>query len=253
MGTWITHLRLAENLLAHIPGLDEVAFAYGNLAPDSGVPNADWTAFDPPKTVTHFLRAGEDEGEIHDLEFYRRYLADLTLLADPLNYSFRLGYFFHLICDNLWAWRIWRPTRRAHPADYAANPAKFVDEVKQDWYGLDHQYLRQHPDSLFWRVLLPAPNPPAYVPFVPEAALHQQFNYIKNYYDQEREPAVERPYPYLNATMLARHVVDSTAAVLRIHHTLAEGVVPETMSTALVLLPASETAGYEMPLGDPLL
>src|SRR5262245_39081459 len=64
MGTWISHLRIAENLLAQIPGLDEVAFAYGNLAPDSGLPNADWTIFDPPKTVTHFLRVGEDEGQI---------------------------------------------------------------------------------------------------------------------------------------------------------------------------------------------
>ncbi len=250
MGTWISHLRIAENLLAHIPGLDEAAFAYGNLAPDSGVPNADWSAFDPPKTVTHFLNEGEGEGRIRDLEFYRQYLADPNLTTDRANYSFRLGYFFHLICDNLWALRIWHPCQRAHAADYAENAAKFVEAVKKDWYGLDHKYLRENPASLFWRVLLPSPNPPAYLPFVPEAALHQQFNYIKNYYDKEREPAVERPYPYLNATMMARHVADSTAAILHIHRALAEQPLSEATPTTVAFLPKREVPVYESPLGD---
>jgi hypothetical protein len=47
VGTWISHLRIAETLLAHLPDLDEVAFAYGNLAPDSGIPNTDWSWFGP--------------------------------------------------------------------------------------------------------------------------------------------------------------------------------------------------------------
>ena len=38
MGTWITHLRVAEKLLEHFPGVDEVTFAFGNLSPDSGHP-----------------------------------------------------------------------------------------------------------------------------------------------------------------------------------------------------------------------
>jgi hypothetical protein len=39
MATWIAHLRLAENLLERIPGLDEAQFAIGNVAPDSGIPD----------------------------------------------------------------------------------------------------------------------------------------------------------------------------------------------------------------------
>ena len=77
MGTWISHLRIAENLLSHFPELDEVTFAFGNLSPDSGIPNADWTEFDPPKEITHFLRTGEGEGEIHDLVYYEQYLLNI--------------------------------------------------------------------------------------------------------------------------------------------------------------------------------
>lgn len=56
MAIWIAHLRLAENLLARIPNLDEAQFAIGNIAPDSGVPDEKWEHFDPPKEVTHFVR-----------------------------------------------------------------------------------------------------------------------------------------------------------------------------------------------------
>jgi len=35
MATWITHLRIAENLLDLLPTLDPERFAVGNIAPDS--------------------------------------------------------------------------------------------------------------------------------------------------------------------------------------------------------------------------
>ena len=106
MGTWISHLRVAENLLPHFPAVDEVTFTFGNLSPDSGIPNADWTEFDPPKEVTHFLRKDGEEHEIHDLVYYQQYLMDIQPGDDIRLYSFRLGYFFHLICDIMWSNRI---------------------------------------------------------------------------------------------------------------------------------------------------
>jgi energy-converting hydrogenase Eha subunit F len=39
MATWIAHLRLAENLLEKIEGLDAAWFAIGSIAPDSGIPD----------------------------------------------------------------------------------------------------------------------------------------------------------------------------------------------------------------------
>src|ERR1700733_10156740 len=101
MATWIGHLRIAEKLLAGNPALDEAAFTLGNLGPDSGVPNADWSEFDPPKNVTHFIRGGGGEASIHDLEFYQAYLLKVSL-GETLAYSYLLGYFIHLLCDNLW-------------------------------------------------------------------------------------------------------------------------------------------------------
>ena len=54
MASWITHLRVAENLLSQIEGLESSLFAIGNIAPDSGIPDEKWEKFNPPPEVTHF-------------------------------------------------------------------------------------------------------------------------------------------------------------------------------------------------------
>lgn len=130
MGTWIAHLRIAENLLLHLPGLDEVAFVYGSLAPDSGVPNADWTVFDPPKEVTHFHERGQGEVAVRDLVFYQRYLSPIDPADDLEVYSFRMGYFFHLIADALWAKKIVKTTRNAFGSEIQADRAQAWERIK---------------------------------------------------------------------------------------------------------------------------
>ena len=54
MASWMVHLRIADKLLNELKDIDETAFVMGNIAPDSGVPNDDWTKFTPPKTVSNF-------------------------------------------------------------------------------------------------------------------------------------------------------------------------------------------------------
>ncbi len=252
MGTWISHLRIAENLLAQIPNLDEVAFTFGNLAPDSGVPNADWTQFDPPKSVTHFIPDSGNEARIEDLRFYREHLVDVTSRDDRARYSFLLGYFFHLICDKLWDVRIAATTKQSFAqlfAERGMNDA--VELIKGDWYGVDHRYVRDNPRALFWRVFMPAPNPPNPLPFVPTAALHQQFDYIRNYYsNSDSRRVLDRPFPYLNDATMARFVTDATRALAQIHAHLAQYSAPRDAPSALALLSAAEIAPYAPPLGD---
>ena len=54
MASWMVHLRIADKLLDKIPNLSPVEFIVGNIAPDSGVPNEDWSRF-PPDTKTSHL------------------------------------------------------------------------------------------------------------------------------------------------------------------------------------------------------
>ena len=214
MATWIAHLRLAENLLARIPDLDEGQFAIGNIAPDSGVPDEKWEHFDPPKEVTHFLRPGDSESDIHDLEFYRVYLAAIDP-QDTGRFSMRLGYFFHLLADQLWSNTIGRRTEERYSAEFNTNP-EFIWKIKGDWYGLDLIHVRDHPHSLFWRVFLGAQPDALDLNFLPRPAVEHQLNYIKTFYqrrDEEIQKMVQRPFDYLSKAEMDGFVADSAERI----------------------------------------
>jgi hypothetical protein len=251
MGTWISHLRIAENLLGHFPGLDEVTFTFGNLSPDSGIPNADWTQFDPPKEVTHFLHNGEGEHAIHDLVYYRQYLAGVDPVSDLPLYSFRLGYFFHLICDIMWAKRVWAATQEQFKPLFDRNRREAVDIVKGDWYGLDQLYVRDHPEHIFWRVIMTNPFPPSYLPFVQVEALHHQYDHIRKFYsEQEDKWFLSIPYQYLNENTMTRVVNESVEAILIVHEKITAIHNFDDLESSTSLLPESLVTPYKESLGN---
>jgi len=251
MGTWIVHLRIAENLLPHFPEVDEVTFTFGNLSPDSGIPNADWTEFDPPKEVIHFLHRGEEEHAIHDLVYYGQYLADIRSEDDIKLYSFRLGYFFHLICDIMWAKRIVGATKQQFKKLFEKGRKQAVSLIKGDWYGLDQLYVRDHPEHIFWRVIMTSPFPPSYLPFVKDQALHQQYDYIRKFYsEQEDKWFLSIPYQYLNESTMTRIVNDSIEAILVVSEKVKEMKNLEGLVSSVSLLPEYLTSAYEEPLGN---
>ena len=63
MASWMVHLRVADKLLERLSKVEETEFIVGNIAPDSGVPNADWTAYAPSTKVSHFKTYMEDRSE----------------------------------------------------------------------------------------------------------------------------------------------------------------------------------------------
>ena len=248
MGTWICHLRVAEKLLPYFPELDKTAFTFGNLAPDSGIPNETWTEFDPPKEVTHFLQKGEGEDMIRDLVYFREYVASINPQDNIQKYSFRFGYFTHLICDILWSKRIGAATKIAFHEILEQDHLKAIGVRKDDWYGLDQLYNRAHPEGLFWQVIHKMPSPPSYLPFVNEAALHHQYNHIRKFYGEpDPEFFVERKYPYLNEPTMTRMVKDTVQAALTILEKIKYTDIGSLQSTAEIL-PQEFMLPYPMPL-----
>src|SRR5574341_657404 len=251
MGTWISHLRVAESLLGYFRELDEVTFSFGNLSPDSGIPNHDWTQFDPPKEITHFLRKGEGEDAIHDLEFYEQYLSNIKPEDDIKLYSFRLGYFFHLICDIMWAKRIGAATKQQFKPLFDEDRKKAISTVKDDWYGLDQLYVRHHRDHIFWRVIMANPDPPSYLPFVQDKALHQQYDHIRKFYsEQEDKWFLSIPYYYLNEDTMTRMIEDSIHAILIVYGKVRDKKDFKGIKSSVGLLPKYLTEPYEMTLGN---
>jgi hypothetical protein len=201
LASWIVHLRIAEILLSRIPNRDAAQFAIGNIAPDSGVPDEKWENFTPPPHITHFTVGDQPNNYLHtDATFYRSYVSGIDPISEPCLYALHLGYYFHLIIDNLWRQEIGLPTMQRWAAEFAADK-DFIWEVKRDWYGLDFIYLRDHPDCLFWQVFIKAGPPQHRLDFLPAGAVERNVAYIQQYYqtiDDEVLHRYGRPYIYLS-------------------------------------------------------
>jgi hypothetical protein len=213
VATWIVHLRIAEYLLGKIPGLSPAPFAVGNIAPDSGIPDEKWEKFTPPTEVTHFQAP---EGCVYysdDLGFFRRYLAQPE--PDREKSAFLWGYFCHLVTDNLWKERIAGPTIERFKARFDADPG-FIGEVKNDWYGLDFVHVRNHPESLYWRVFLHCDYPKNFLDVLLPEGVRQRIEYIQTYYrrkDAETEEICYKDRIYLTEAEMDRFV-DEAAEIL---------------------------------------
>ena len=239
MGTWISHFRIAERLLGALPdlclaGIDAQMFVIGNVAPDSGRPNHDWTSFDPPKSVTHFLQPGEDEGRIRDLTFYREYVQPLD--RQTAQFSFMLGYLTHLVTDNLWMHFIGEGTQAAFSSEFAQDRAATWERVKDDWYGLDHKYLRDHPGNGFEEHVVTAPNPPSPFAFLPTDALAYRLDDLRKFYSAPGEFVLDRNYPYLAEATMDRVVEDCADAIQILLARLLTDDVSEDAAVSLRVL-----------------
>lgn len=207
MATWIAHLRIAEALAQRIPALDDDRFYVGNIGPDCGVPNADWSAFTPDTAVSHWKASGTI-----DADGFRHAHLDREP-AGPRR-LFYLGYWTHLITDVLWGEFL--HDKKKTPA-YAplAHDKQFIWTIKKDWYGLDVLYLRSHPESVFYRRFVPIETfPNDYLDYYPAEAFTRQIRYISGYYLNYCE-TLDRPFPYLSSQEMDDFVTEAVDHLAR--------------------------------------
>ncbi len=57
MATWGLHMMIVDNLYKLGLRLEKRGFSVGNIAPDCNVENEDWTEFDPPRHITHWMNS----------------------------------------------------------------------------------------------------------------------------------------------------------------------------------------------------
>lgn len=198
MASWMVHLRIADKLLDRIPGLAPIEFIVGNIAPDSGVPNEDWSAFTPSTRISHF----KSQGKKADPEaFAAKYLTpELRKRYTETQLGFYLGYLSHLMTDLLWSERIVNPTLDRHGKQQSPDRKEFIQAIKKDWYDLDFKYLRDHPGFRAFRVYLGCVGfVNSYMEEFAPDAFDNRRAYITDFYLQGKEN-LDREYPYLTET-----------------------------------------------------
>ncbi|MCR1289951.1 zinc dependent phospholipase C family protein [Shouchella clausii] len=87
MGSRIMHLMIANRIAEYFPVEDKQAFLLGGIAPDAV----------SPKELSHFFK-----GELQDYSRRIDYKGFLDKYRSEMESDYILGYFVHLIADDLW-------------------------------------------------------------------------------------------------------------------------------------------------------
>jgi hypothetical protein len=189
MATWIAHIRIAEHFLNKYIEKNTLSFLVGNIAPDSGVPNEDWSKFTPDGNISHWKIDGKNiDADDFKMKYLKKY---------DENYYFYLGYYFHLLTDI--EWQKFFNKKKLEPVYYDGlnKDSNFIWTIKKDWYGQDEIYLKQNPNSIFFTVFAKINNfENKYLGIFSKDAFLNRINFITNRYINSKEN-VNREFPYL--------------------------------------------------------
>ena len=217
MASWMVHLRVADKILDRIESLDKSAFVLGNIAPDSGVPNEDWSSFDPPGNVTHFRTRPEEKTFIDVDKYVREFFTDEKIKNyTNREYSFFLGYYTHLLTDIEWI-------KMVHSEGVSEENAKkenmsyidFVWKNKKDWYDLDFLYLEEHPQFRAFHIYEDAEDiKNVFMDAFSEDAFENRREYICGYYRSDNHGDLHRNYQYLTKERSDRFVEETVEIIM---------------------------------------
>lgn len=216
MASWMVHLRIADELIPHLKCIDETTFIMGNIAPDSGEPNSDWSEFHPPKSVTHFYKK-TDSGTFIDIDkFCNRYFNyDVISGYNLKEFSFFLGYYVHLLTDVEWTKTVFSSLKYDHPKEYAEDKSKLLHVAKEDWYDLDFLYLENHPNFKAFSVYentIGFSN--VFMDIFSKDAFENRRQYITDFYRSENHGNLHRTYQYLTPERVDSFVKNTSKWIL---------------------------------------
>jgi hypothetical protein len=209
MASWMVLFRVADGLLKDIVG-DTEQFIVGNIGPDCGEPNEDWSVFNPPAQISHWMESVDKSG-IRSDAFYEQYVRDNCL---DKRYPFYVGYYVHLVTDILWRTAIYLPAKEKYREEFAKDHS-FIWIIKEDWYDLDHKYLRDHPDFQVFRNFEKINSfPNIYLDYYSDTAIERKITYITNFYTTY-EGNLDREYPYLTEETVNTFVAEAIVEIRR--------------------------------------
>jgi len=196
MPTWITHFMVSDAIMQRYPKLKHHEFSVGSIAPDCNLENEDWSAFIPPRKVTHFMQSKKKTLADAD-RFYETY-ATKRFGFSPEFDSFLLGYYCHLVVDatfQIWMrdparvreiWLRFR-ARGFDPKDYGVFREDF-DSLKMivkkndrlsDIHWIESEYLEKNPNSRYFTEIYPLVDFPDYLDFLPKGAIPRKVRVMR--------------------------------------------------------------------------
>lgn len=228
MANWITHTIIADKVLEKLSFPDKKGFCIGNIAPDCNVENEDWTAFEPPREMTHFM-SGKSKLTADYEKFYDLYVRKKKFSSDE-HYSFLLGYYSHLMTDVMWVEYMHNEDRvrvcfdriKAHSEmrkELSGLPEEY-EVVKQvfgrkcflnDAAEIEHRYIAKNAHNSYNEIVRKTTNFPDYLDFLPAGAIARK---IKIMAYEPPEAVEEKKLIFLTEEEYRQFVDDTSRRIL---------------------------------------
>jgi len=173
MASWITHLRIADQIWKDNSDLHNNEYIVGNLAPDFGEPNNDWTVFTPPRTVTHWWNETTKKIE------YDRYFVEY-MNSENRKEAFFIGYYCHLLVDYYWVMQIRTFfEKELQKSEGKYNPEQIKQYRKENMY-FEKKYFSENRDKLIFKLFLSIERfPNIYLPFFSSTAFMNRIDAMR--------------------------------------------------------------------------
>jgi hypothetical protein len=247
MSTWLSHLQIADSLSSALPSVSRDDLLIGSIAPDCGLPATDGFGFVPEKCVSHFLAPGirtpaERPYNFDEVRFWRGHTQDLRGDFSNPKSAYLLGYFTHLVVDNLWAYAVGIVTKERF-VEPARDKAKAWKAVKADWYDADVARIRNNPADSAWLRFTEIRHPRSYLPLMPTKNVAVQVPRIVDRYSWlliEPAPGESRQFSYFSANHAERFVSAGKAVARRVVEDLLDGGAAHLRPGAISFVSPSE-------------
>ncbi len=199
MGSRLMHYCIAALIESRL-GWHSPEFMLGNLAPDV----AEYGVRDQNKRQSHFIRLDSAGEGFFDLErFAARYLREQRSL-------FHIGYYFHLLSDDLWIKQVYIPTIHHLPQDARLEAKeRYQRDLSKLGGRLMKHYHLQYTD-LEHEVM---PMPEADLVFLPQLVEDLKLDMESISQESETEPLEILEWEAVIATL--EYTVDSCLSQLR--------------------------------------
>lgn len=207
MATWVTHLIIADGVLAHFPGLHRRGFCVGNIAPDCNVENADWTEFTPSREVTHWMQGARKKASDCDAFCEEYILKRKGRISSTEEYAFLLGYYAHLITDAAFQAMIrdaervaavWKRIKADGTFSFdgmeetwdTAKKLISKKELLRDIEVMEAAYLCDNPNSGYLTEIMPLKDFTDYIDYLPHGAIVRKIG-VMGYLPEKNDPGAK--------------------------------------------------------------
>ena len=206
MATWLAHMRIAEFFMNIDNKLNCSDFLVGNIAPDCGVPNENWSKFTPAKHITHWQLDGKN---IDAENFKEKYI-----VKNGNSFSFYLGYYFHLLTDIAFSQYFKKVTGQIQ------TDVDLRRKVTQDYLNQDFIYLQNNPNSVFYTFFSKIKEfDNNYLDFFSADAFTKRIHHITNNYLNESTHIVSE-FPIIYKLDMDLFTNDSIIFLQRVYNAL---------------------------------